>query len=119
MSNPIFDAMATHTSSARLLQIKSQLQCSSKGNNSISDYCDQIKNLANQLAIARDPLTHSNFILYLLHGLGSEYDFVVTSVTSRIDLISFDELHDGINRNNAQPDFIPSCENLIGNNLIE
>ena len=26
---------------------------------------------------------------------------------------------DGINRNNAQLDFIPSCENLIGNNLIE
>ena len=29
-----------------------------------------------------------------------------------------DEVADGINRNNAQPDFIPSCENLIGNNLI-
>ena len=28
-------------------------------------------------------------------------------------------VYDGINRNNAQPDFIPSCENLIGNNLIE
>ena len=26
---------------------------------------------------------------------------------------------DGINANNAQPDFIPSCENLIGINLIE
>ena len=26
---------------------------------------------------------------------------------------------DGININNVQPDFIPSCENLIGNNLIE
>ena len=26
---------------------------------------------------------------------------------------------DGINANNAQPNFIPSCENLIGINLIE
>ena len=30
-----------------------------------------------------------------------------------------DEACDEINRNNAQPDFIPSYENLIGNNLIE
>ncbi|RVW62463.1 putative protein phosphatase 2C 12 [Vitis vinifera] len=30
-----------------------------------------------------------------------------------------DIYHDGINANNAQPDFIPSCENLIGINLIE
>ena len=30
-----------------------------------------------------------------------------------------DEEIDGINANNAQPGFIPSCENLIGINLIE
>ena len=30
-----------------------------------------------------------------------------------------EDLGDGINANNAQPDFIPSCENLIGINLIE
>ena len=31
----------------------------------------------------------------------------------------FHPVSDGINANNAQPDFIPSCENLIGINLIE
>ena len=30
-----------------------------------------------------------------------------------------EEKFDGININNAQSDFIPSCENLIENNLID
>ena len=108
MFDPILATMATHTSSAtlwqalerqfsnqscaRLLQIKSQLQCSSKNNTSISDYCDQIKNLADQLAIIGDPLSDFDLGLYLLHGLGPEHDSVVTSITSRSGLLSFDEV---------------------------
>ena len=33
-----------------------------------------------------------------------------------LSLSSFSLFPDGINANNAQPDFIPSCENLIGIN---
>ena len=36
-----------------------------------------------------------------------------------IFLFYYNKIIDGINANNAQPDFIPSCENLIGINLIE
>ena len=69
-----------------------ELQCSSKNNNSISDYCDQIKNLTDQLAIVNNPLSDSDLVMYLLQGLGPEYDFVVTSITSHSDLLSFDEV---------------------------
>ena len=108
MSDLILAAMATHTSSttlwqalerlfasqsrARPLHIESQLQCFSKNNTSISDYCNRIKNLADQLAITGDPLSDSDLVLYLLHGLGPEYDYVVTSITSHSDLLSFDEV---------------------------
>ena len=49
--------------------------------------------------------------------------YLTLIATDELKILSFggDSLWgtDGINRNNAQPDFIPSCENLIGNNLIE
>ena len=51
-----------------------------------------MKNLADQLTIVKDPLTDLDLILYLIHGLGPEYDSIVTSVTFRSYLISFDEL---------------------------
>lgn len=59
---------------------------------SIPDNCDQIRTLVDHLALAGDPLSDSDLILYLLHGLGPEYDSVVTAVTSCSDLISSDDL---------------------------
>lgn len=44
------------------------------------------------MAIARRPLPPSKFVLYLLAGLGIEYDAIVSFATTCLDHISYKEL---------------------------
>lgn len=48
--------------------------------------------LSDTLVVARQHLNDFESISYLLPGLGSEYDPFVTSVTTRVDPLSLDEI---------------------------
>ncbi|XP_060957927.1 retrovirus-related Pol polyprotein from transposon RE2 isoform X2 [Cannabis sativa] len=79
-------------SKARLLQLKCQLTNLQKGNLSISDYVDKIKFVCDSLAIAGHPVNDFDLILHLLNGLGPEFDSVVSSITSRSENLSLEEV---------------------------
>uniref|UniRef100_A0A803NKT0 Integrase catalytic domain-containing protein n=1 Tax=Cannabis sativa TaxID=3483 RepID=A0A803NKT0_CANSA len=79
-------------SKARLLQLKSQLTNLQKGNMSISDYVDKIKSICDSLAIAGHPVHDFDLVLHLLNGLGPEFDSVISSITSRSDTLSLEEV---------------------------
>jgi len=49
--------------------------------------------LAHTLAASDKPLKSSEFVSYLLAGLNSEYDPLVTSITTRVDPLSIEELY--------------------------
>jgi hypothetical protein len=49
--------------------------------------------LAHTLVASDEPLKSSEFVSYLLAGLNSEYDPLVTSITTRVDLLSIEELY--------------------------
>jgi len=49
--------------------------------------------MADELALARQPLIADDIITYVLSGLGQEYDSLASIITSRFDLVTLEELY--------------------------
>ncbi|KAA8521614.1 hypothetical protein F0562_012287 [Nyssa sinensis] len=80
------------TSQARVVQTQLQLASLNKGSDSISAYYRRVKSFTNTIGAAGRPLPSSEFVPYLLAGLGPDYEPLVSSVTTRIEPIGTDEL---------------------------
>jgi hypothetical protein len=52
-----------------------------------------MKEFEDTLAAIEKSLTDCEVVSYILSGLNSEYDSFVTIITTRLDLISMDELY--------------------------
>ncbi|OVA12015.1 hypothetical protein BVC80_1483g3 [Macleaya cordata] len=81
------------SSQARVMQLQLQLSRTKKGSSSIMEYLTTITSIADRLAAVSKPVPDSDLVLYALGGLGPEYGSFVTSITTRLDPISFDDLH--------------------------
>ena len=68
---------ASH-SSARTIQTRQFLASTKKGNLSISDYFQKMKSFSDNLATIGQPLQNHEFTAYLLGGLDTSYDAIVT-----------------------------------------
>jgi hypothetical protein len=79
---------------ARIMQVHFQLATLKKGNSSITDYFHKLKTLSDTLAGCGQPLNVFEAVSFLLAGLGLEFDPLVTSVTTRVDSISRDDIYD-------------------------
>ncbi|KAF5466071.1 hypothetical protein F2P56_016028 [Juglans regia] len=75
-------------SSAHLIHTKYQLATLKKGAESITDYYNKARSLASTLSAAGRPLDDSELAIYLLAGLGTDYESLVTSLTTRPDALS-------------------------------
>lgn len=56
------------------------------------EYLHKMKMCVDNLVVAAHPVTDDDLILYILGGLGQEFDVVVVSVTVRAELISLSNL---------------------------
>ena len=81
----------TH-SKARTLQLRFQLQSLKKGNLSIHDYMLKMRSLSETLASAGQLISDDELTLYILGGLGHDYDSVVVNLTSRHDQVTLQEV---------------------------
>lgn len=70
------------------MQLQFQLAILKKGSDSIVDYYQKVKLLSDVLAIASKTLSLIEFIRYLLDGLGSNFELVVTSIITQVDSLS-------------------------------
>lgn len=76
-----------------LLQIRIELATIKKRDMSAADYFRKIKGLSSELAAADAPLRDDEVIAYLLAGLGSDYDSFVTSMTTKSEKLSLDDIY--------------------------
>ncbi|KAA8519206.1 hypothetical protein F0562_013462 [Nyssa sinensis] len=81
------------TSSARILSIRFQLSTLKKASLTITDYFTKVKKLFDTLFAINHTLSSSEITSYLLASLPSSYDSLVTSITTRVDPISLDDLY--------------------------
>lgn len=70
-----------------------QLATATKGSKSAIDYFHSIKRLADELAVAEQPMTHDDIITYVLEGLSHEYDSFVASISACTDSVTLEEIY--------------------------
>ena len=75
------------------MQTRSQLTNLKKGSQKIAEYFRKAQNLAHALAAANQPIQDSELVSHILAGLGTDYESLVTSVTTRPDSIKLNDLY--------------------------
>lgn len=58
-----------------------------------NEYFLSIKRMAEELALAGKPLKTDDIITYVLVRLGQEYDSLASTITSRLDPVTSEELY--------------------------
>jgi hypothetical protein len=69
------------------MQIHMQPSTIQKNDLSVIDYFIRVKCLANTLVAIRRLLEDEELIAYLVRGLSSDYDPLITSITTRMDIL--------------------------------
>ena len=75
------------------MQIHYLLITLKKGNSSIAYYFHQFITPVDTIATITQPLNDFEIIPFLLTNLGSDYDSFVTSVTTKVDPLSIEDLY--------------------------
>jgi gag-polypeptide of LTR copia-type len=108
------------TSRARLSELRHKLQNTFKGASPCLEYIQKIQHVADELAFIGEPVSDEDLHMYILQGLGPEFDpFVVAVQTSAsrsiADLISLLYSHKSLllSRAQAQQSSLPSAQNMI------
>jgi hypothetical protein len=81
-------------SRARTIQVHYQLATLKKESSFVADYFQQFQSLTDSLATVGQPLNDFEIVAFLLAGLGPDYDPFVTSVTTRVEPLSMEEIYD-------------------------
>ena len=89
--NVLIHQFATR-SKARIIQIKGLLQSTKKGTMSIDEYVLKMKSFAASLAQAGEPLAEESLCLYVLGGLGPEYEATVINLTNRSETLTIQDV---------------------------
>ena len=87
------ELMFASKSRARVVQTLMQLANLKKRDQTTSEYFRQMKNLADTMAAIGMPLREDETISYILAGLGSDYDPLVTSLATRSENLSLDDVY--------------------------
>jgi hypothetical protein len=89
----LLEKMFASQAHACIMQVHFQLATLKKGNSSVTNYFHKLKTLSDTLAACGQPLNDFEVVSFLLAGLGSEFDPLVTFVTTRIDPISRNDIY--------------------------
>ncbi|KAF5460331.1 hypothetical protein F2P56_020209 [Juglans regia] len=87
------ESMFSSHSQAKEFQVRFQLTNLSKGEQSVSDFFSKVRMLDDAIAATGNPLPDKEFVTYLLNGLGPLYESFVTSITTRTEPITSNELY--------------------------
>ncbi|WVZ95434.1 LOW QUALITY PROTEIN: hypothetical protein U9M48_041200 [Paspalum notatum var. saurae] len=87
------EKMFTSQTRARAVNTRLALATTQKGNLSVAEYFSKMRALGDEMAAAGWPLEDEELVEYILIGLGSEFNSIVSSVLTRTDPISVSELY--------------------------
>ncbi|KAL4576014.1 hypothetical protein LXL04_012102 [Taraxacum kok-saghyz] len=81
-------------SRSRIISLKSRLANNPKGTRSITDFLLDMKNIADDLALAQSPVDEEDLIVHILGQLGEEYNHISSALKIRDTPITFPDLFD-------------------------
>lgn len=63
-----------------------------KGNRSITDFLQDMRSIADDLALAQNPISEEDLMVHILSQLGDEYANIVAAIKVRETALSYSEL---------------------------
>ncbi|KAK1626732.1 hypothetical protein QYE76_001047 [Lolium multiflorum] len=87
------EAMFASHKRAQTVNSRIALANMQKGNMRVAEYVGKIKALADEMASAGKKLDEEDIVSYILAGLDSEYNPIVSAMCSRVEPVSFGELY--------------------------
>jgi hypothetical protein len=89
----ILTEMFSSATCTRIVQIRIELTTTKKRDLSAADYFRKIKSFASELAAVDAPLHNEEVIAYLLAGLGPDYDSFITSMTTKTEALTLNNVY--------------------------
>ncbi|GMN67855.1 hypothetical protein TIFTF001_036919 [Ficus carica] len=77
----------------RIIELRTELQNIRKDGLSADEYIFKLNSIIDKLASIGEPITHNDQIIYLLHGLGLEYNSFADTINARTDQPNIEEIH--------------------------
>ncbi|XP_062103704.1 uncharacterized protein LOC133814806 [Humulus lupulus] len=87
----VLTQILSNKSKARVLQLRGLLQTTKKGATHVDEYVLKMQCLADALMVVGQAISDDDLIMYILGGLGSEYESVVVNLTSK-DSVTLQEV---------------------------
>jgi len=88
----IHDMTASH-SRGRIINTRMALSTAQKGTSSMQDYFNKMKSLSDDMAAAGKRLEDEELASYILAGLDSDYNPVVSTIGMRVEPLTLGELY--------------------------
>ncbi|KAK6162771.1 hypothetical protein DH2020_002612 [Rehmannia glutinosa] len=88
----VFDKLFQSQSKAHALQLRFMLQTLKNGDLSVDSYILKMKSLVNDLNSAGHLIGDNELVMYILGGLGADYESVVVNLTTRAESVSLQEI---------------------------
>ena len=88
----IQDTLASHTR-ARVMNVRLALNTTKKESMTITEFYTKMTALGDELAAAGKPLDDEEMISYIVNGLDSDYNPLVSGIVARVDPITLSEFH--------------------------
>ena len=89
----VFARIFVSRSKVRLLQVQGMLQSTKKGSDSIDEYVLKMKGYADSLAAAGERISEDRLCLYILGGLGPEFEATIVNLTNRSEPLNVQDVH--------------------------
>ncbi|KAL6320731.1 hypothetical protein AAG906_008731 [Vitis piasezkii] len=86
--------MYASKSRTRAMQLKEELTMIKKGNQTVQEYLHTVKALADEISLIDHPIVDDDLTLYILNGLGSDFQEIAAPIRAREKPLTFEELHD-------------------------
>ncbi|KAM1055586.1 hypothetical protein ACFX13_029796 [Malus domestica] len=81
----IYDSQST----GRLLQLRSELMNTHRGDTSIADFLDRVNGIADTLSLSGSPISDEDLVAIVLNNVGPAYESTVASAQARDEAISY------------------------------
>lgn len=81
-------------SRSRIISLKSKLAKNPKGNRSVAVFLNEMRSIADELALVQSPIHEEDLLVHILTQLGEEYNSITAALKVREQPISYPKLFD-------------------------
>ncbi|KAJ9566234.1 hypothetical protein OSB04_002200 [Centaurea solstitialis] len=83
-----------NTSRSRIISLKSKLTKNPKGTRPVADFLNEMRTIADELALAQSPVSDEDLMVHILAQLGDDYTSIGAAIKVRETPLSYSELFD-------------------------